>query len=207
MRNPWLFLKRTLDFAAAACLLFLLSPLLLLLAAIVWADAGRPILFRQVRAGVRGRPFRIYKFRTMIRGAERAGLGVHTAETDPRLTRSGRWLRAWSLDELPQLLNILRGEMSFVGPRPTLPYQVERYDDRQRKRLLMRPGVTGWAQVNGRNSLAWPQRIELDVWYVEHWSPWLDLRILLRTPRVVLRREGIYGGDPDPISARETAAP
>ena len=196
-----LLLKRMLDILVAGVLLVILAVPLAVMAILILLDSGRPVLFVQDRAGRNGRPFKIYKFRTMVQNAEEIGLGVFTEENDPRITRVGRWLRKWSLDELPQLFNILKGDMSLVGPRPTLLYQVEKYDDRQRKRLLVKPGVTGWAQVNGRNSLTWPERIELDVWYVEHWSLWLDLYILfVRTPLVVLRREGVYGQVVDEIS-------
>jgi len=201
MKQISLLLKRMLDILVAGVLLVILAVPLAVMAILILLDSGRPVLFVQDRAGRNGRPFKIYKFRTMVQNAEEIGLGVFTEENDPRITRVGRWLRKWSLDELPQLFNILKGDMSLVGPRPTLLYQVEKYDDRQRKRLLVKPGVTGWAQVNGRNSLTWPERIELDVWYVEHWSLWLDLYILfVRTPLVVLRREGVYGQVVDEIS-------
>ena len=118
---------------------------------------------------------------------------MFTHKEDPRITRVGKWLRKLSLDELPQLFNVLRGEMSIVGPRPTLLYQIEKYDARQKKRLLVKPGITGWAQINGRNLLTWPERIELDVWYVENWSLWLDLQIIIRTPIIVFKQQGIYG--------------
>ncbi len=206
-RQVGLVVKRVCDSLISLILTVLLSPVLAAIALLVAVDSGRPILFTQDRVGLNGRSFRIYKFRTMVPNAEKAGLRLFTKEDDPRITRVGRWLRKWSLDELPQLFNIMRGDMSFVGPRPTLAYQVAKYDERQRKRLLMRPGVTGWAQVNGRNSLTWPERIELDVWYVEHWSLWLDLRILLRTVRVVLRREGVYGQMADEISRTADADP
>ncbi|MCX7847875.1 MAG: sugar transferase [bacterium] len=185
-----LFIKRVFDVMVAGAGLVLLSPVMGLIALWIKADSRGPIFFRQVRAGRGGKPFTIYKFRTMVEGAEKGG--YYTAAEDPRITRVGRFLRATSLDELPQLWNILKGEMSVVGPRPTLLYQVEQYNERQRKRLEMRPGVTGWAQVNGRNALSWPERIELDVWYVEHWSLWLDLKILMKTLVVWLRGEGVY---------------
>jgi len=201
LKKTSLIIKRTLDIVLAGVLLVILAVPLAAIALLVLLDSGRPVLFVQERAGLNGRPFKIYKFRAMVQNAEKIGLGVFTEENDPRITRVGRWLRKWSLDELPQLFNILKGDMSFVGPRPTLMYQVEKYDERQRKRLLVKPGVTGWAQVNGRNSLTWPERIELDVWYVEHWSLWLDLYILfVRTPLIVLRRAGIYGQPVDEIS-------
>lgn len=180
-------MRRLVDITVAGSALILLSPLLAALALVVAATMGRPVLFRQVRIGLNGRPFTILKFRSM-----RAGRSVE--ETDAaRLTAVGRGLRALSLDELPQLVNILRGDMSLIGPRPTLPEQVARYAPRQHKRHAVRPGITGWAQVNGRNALAWPDRIELDLWYIEHRSLWLDLRIVGRTLVRVLRPHGLYG--------------
>jgi len=170
--------------------LLVLWPLLLAIALWIKLDSRGPVFFRQTRAGRQGQPFSIFKFRTMVVDAEKSG--YFTAAGDARVTRAGRFLRATSLDELPQLFNILKGEMSIVGPRPTLPYQVEQYTPYQRRRLEMPPGVTGWAQINGRNALSWPERIELDVWYVEHWSLWLDLKILLKTPLVWLKGEGVY---------------
>jgi lipopolysaccharide/colanic/teichoic acid biosynthesis glycosyltransferase len=203
--KPGRWLKRFLDVVASLGLTVLLLIPLAFISLVILLDSGFPIFFVQERAGQGGRPFKIYKFRTMVQNAEQIGLGVYTEESDPRITRVGRWLRKWSLDELPQLFNVLKGDMSLVGPRPTLLYQVEKYNERQRKRLLVKPGITGWAQVNGRNSLTWPERIELDVWYVEHWSLWLDLYILfVRTPLVVLRREGVYGQVVDEISSMDT---
>jgi len=185
-----MLVKRVFDVVVAGAALCVMSPLLAAIALWIKLDSRGPVLFRQVRAGRYGKPFTIFKFRTMVVDAEKSG--YYTAADDPRVTRAGRFLRATSLDELPQLFNILKGDMSIVGPRPTLLYQVEQYTARQRKRLDMRPGVTGWAQVNGRNALSWPERIELDVWYVEHWSMWLDVKILLRTPLVWLKGEGVY---------------
>jgi undecaprenyl phosphate N,N'-diacetylbacillosamine 1-phosphate transferase len=187
-----MFWKRLFDFAVALVLLLLLSPLLLLIALLIKLTSRGPVFFLQERAGRYGQAFTIYKFRTMVVGAEKIGDGFYTGANDARITRIGSFLRAWSLDELPQLFNILKGDMSIIGPRPTLMYQIEEYDDFQKKRLLARPGVTGWAQVNGRNSLTWPERIKLDVWYVENWSFWLDLKILFKTVGVVFKRDGIY---------------
>ena len=195
IRTIQLVVKHAMDRLAAVILLCLLLPALLVVAVAILMESGGPVLFVQTRVGRQGRPFRAYKFRTMVQGAERIGLGTTVGTTDDRITRVGAFLRAWSLDELPQLLNVLKGEMSFVGPRPTLDYQVAQYSPYQRRRLEVKPGITGWAQVNGRNSLPWPKRIELDVWYVDHVSLWLDLRILLRTIGVLLRREGLYGPD------------
>jgi lipopolysaccharide/colanic/teichoic acid biosynthesis glycosyltransferase len=151
------------------------------------------VLYRQRRVGLHGREFELVKLRTMVVGAEREGAGWAVNEGDPRITRVGRLLRRLSLDELPQLWNVVRGDMSLVGPRPTLSYQVERYTARQRRRLEVKPGITGWAQIHGRARLPWDERIELDVWYVEHRSPWVDLQILLRTPLALFG--GTYKGE------------
>jgi exopolysaccharide biosynthesis polyprenyl glycosylphosphotransferase len=188
--GPGLAVKAAGDRLVAFLALALLSPLLAIIAILIKATSRGPVLFRQMRAGLRGRPFSIYKFRTMVVGGERMGAGVHVVRDDPRITRVGRTLRQLGLDELPQFINVLKGEMSLVGPRPTLPYQVERYTPRQRGRLEMRPGIAGWAQIHGRKSLTWPERIEYDLWYIQHWSVWLDIKILWRTAGVVLTREG-----------------
>jgi exopolysaccharide biosynthesis polyprenyl glycosylphosphotransferase len=187
--------KAGLDRAVAAAALVALSPLLGAVALAVRLDSPGPVLYRQERIGYRGRPFALLKFRSMVVDAERHGLRWEVASGDARITRAGRRLRQYSLDELPQLVNVLRGEMSLVGPRPTLAYQVARYTPHQRRRLEVKPGLTGWAQVNGRNAIDWDRRIELDVWYVDHWSLALDLRILLRTPAALLAPEGVYGVD------------
>ena len=192
-RRIQLAVKHALDRVVAGLLLILLSPLLILLAGLIALDTGWPPLFVQERVGRGGNTFLIYKFRTMVKDAVHQGLGTTVASADARITRVGGWLRAWSLDELPQLMNIVKGDMSLVGPRPTFAYQVAQYSPFQRRRLEVKPGVTGWAQVNGRNALPWVKRIELDVWYVDHFSLWLDLRILLRTVGVFIRREGLYG--------------
>lgn len=192
-RDAQLILKHGCDRAAATLLLLLLSPFLIGLSLLILVSSGWPALFIQERVGKDGQLFRLYKFRTMVRDAVRLGLGTTVGKSDDRITWVGRWLRNWSLDELPQVLNVLKGDMSLVGPRPTLEYQVAQYTPFQRRRLEMKPGITGWAQVNGRNALPWLQRIELDVWYVDHFSLWLDLRILWRTVGVFLRREGLYG--------------
>jgi lipopolysaccharide/colanic/teichoic acid biosynthesis glycosyltransferase len=156
-------------------------------------DDGGPVFYRQTRVGQGGRDFELLKLRTMIVGAEAMGAGAAVNRGDARITRAGAVLRRLSLDELPQLWNVIRGDMSVIGPRPTLRYQVERYDERQRHRLDVRPGITGWAQIHGRATLPWSQRIELDLWYVEHRSLALDLRILLRTPLALFG--GTYKGD------------
>jgi lipopolysaccharide/colanic/teichoic acid biosynthesis glycosyltransferase len=140
-------------------------------------------------------PFELWKLRTMVPGAEAMGAGIYVLEGDPRITRVGRVLRRFSLDELPNLFNVLRGDLAIVGPRPTIQEQVDRYTERQRRRLDVTPGITGWAQVNGRTSLPWPERIELDVWYVEHRSFWLDVKILAKTARMLLTGHGLYSED------------
>jgi lipopolysaccharide/colanic/teichoic acid biosynthesis glycosyltransferase len=175
-------LNRALDAAVAALGLAVASPLLAAAAVAIRLEDGGPVLYRQTRVGRDGVDFELLKLRTMVEGAERQGAGFAVDEGDPRITKVGAVLRKLSIDELPQLWNVVRGEMSLIGPRPTLRYQVERYDERQRRRLDVLPGITGWAQIHGRASLSWPERIELDVWYVEHRSPLVDLTILLRTP-------------------------
>jgi exopolysaccharide biosynthesis polyprenyl glycosylphosphotransferase len=194
-------LKRITDIIVSAAGLLVLTPLFLAVAAAIKLTSPGPVFFRQERVGKGGRIFGIFKFRTMIQNAVDHPLGFHTNGNDPRVTRVGRFLRRYSLDELPQFINILLGDMSLVGPRPTLSYQVAKYTDFQKRRLLVPPGVTGMAQVNGRNHLTWPQRIERDVWYVDHWSYGLDMQILWQTVGVVLRREGVDNeGIPDEIS-------
>ena len=186
--------KRTLDLAMSVIGLVLLALPFLLIAALIKLDSRGPVFFRQERVGKDDRRFRPFKFRTMIVGAVGIGLGASASTNDIRITRAGRTLRNWGLDELPQLINVVKGEMSLVGPRPTLPQQVERYHAWHRRRLLVKPGITGWALVHGRNRLTWEERIRYDVWYVNHWSPWIDIRVLVRTLWIVLvTHEGIYG--------------
>jgi lipopolysaccharide/colanic/teichoic acid biosynthesis glycosyltransferase len=175
-------LNRVLDITLAGAGLVVSAPLVALSALAVKLEDRGPVLYRQTRVGKDGADFELLKLRTMIVDAERQGAGFAVDRGDPRITRVGRILRRLSLDELPQLWNVVRGDMSLIGPRPTLRYQVERYDERQRRRLDVRPGITGWAQIHGRATLSWPERIELDVWYVEHRSALLDAKILLRTP-------------------------
>ena len=186
-------MNRAADVAIAGGALLVASPLLALAALAVKLEDGGPVLYRQTRVGRDGADFELLKLRTMVVGAETMGAGLAVNRDDARITRTGRLLRKLSLDELPQLWNVVRGEMSVIGPRPTLRYQVEQYDERQRHRLDVKPGITGWAQVNGRAVLPWAERIELDVWYVEHRSPLLDLRILARTPAALF--SGTYKGD------------
>jgi lipopolysaccharide/colanic/teichoic acid biosynthesis glycosyltransferase len=184
--------NRAFDVLIGGAGIVLASPVLGLAAVAIKAEDGGPVFYRQIRVGRGGEDFELLKLRTMEVGAEARGAGFAVNEGDPRITRVGGLLRRASIDELPQLWNVLRGDMSVIGPRPTLRYQVERYDGRQRRRLEVKPGLTGWAQVNGRAALPWPERIELDVWYVEHRSPGVDLRILLRTPLALFR--GTYKG-------------
>jgi lipopolysaccharide/colanic/teichoic acid biosynthesis glycosyltransferase len=186
-------LNRAADVAAAAAGLAVTSPVLALAALAIKLEDGGPVLYRQRRVGLDGAEFELLKLRTMVVGAERQGAGWAVNRGDPRITKVGRVLRRLSLDELPQLWNVLRGDMSLIGPRPTLAYQVERYTAHQRRRLDVKPGITGWAQVHGRAALPWEDRIELDVWYVDHRSPRLDLRILARTPLALLG--GTYKGE------------
>jgi sugar transferase EpsL len=180
--------KRLFDLLATSLGLLIISPVALVVAVLVWLRHGAPVLFRQQRPGYRGRPFYIYKFRSMTNARNQAGNLLPDAE---RLTSLGRFLRSTSLDELPELFNILRGEMSLVGPRPLLMQYLERYSPEQARRHEVLPGITGWAQVNGRNALAWEDKFKLDVWYVDHRSFWLDIKILLLTFWKAFRREGI----------------
>jgi lipopolysaccharide/colanic/teichoic acid biosynthesis glycosyltransferase len=188
-------LTRLFDIVVGSIALLVTAPVqLLAIVAIRLESKGHPI-YRQRRIGKDGRPFDVLKLRTMVAGAESMGSGLAVNEGDPRITRVGAFLRRFSIDELPNLVNVLRGDMAIVGPRPTVPVQVAQYTDRQRGRLAVRPGITGWAQVNGRATLPWAERIELDLWYVEHRSPLLDLRILARTVRLVTHGEGLYRGE------------
>jgi lipopolysaccharide/colanic/teichoic acid biosynthesis glycosyltransferase len=184
--------KRAMDVVIAGLGLIVASPFLALAALAIKLEDHGPVLYRQQRVGKDGVDFELLKLRTMVVGAEKIGAGLAVNRGDSRITRTGRMLRRLSLDELPQLWNILRGDMSVVGPRPTLRHQVDTYTARQRRRLEVKPGLTGWAQVNGRASLPWDERIELDVWYVEHLSFWLDLRIIARTPLALFG--GTYKG-------------
>jgi lipopolysaccharide/colanic/teichoic acid biosynthesis glycosyltransferase len=190
--NP---LRRALDLVLASLGLALGSPILIAATIAIRIETPGSPFYRQRRVGKDGEPFDLLKLRTMVAGAERIGPGLAVNEGDPRITRVGALLRRFSLDELPNLVNVLRGEMSIVGPRPTIQAQVDQYTQRQRRRLEVKPGITGWAQVNGRASLPWHERIELDVWYVENRSPRLDLRILAKSARLILTGHGLYKGD------------
>lgn len=196
-----LAIKRAFDLCVALLGLLLLAPLFPLIALAIKLDSPGPILFHQERIGQHGQVFRIHKFRTLVADAEHIGSRYVLQRNDQRITRLGAILRRLALDELPQLVNVLKGEMSLVGPRPTLAYQVARYDDAQRLRLLAKPGMTGWAWIHGRKELTWPQRIELDVWYVTHWSLTLDAKILWRSIPLLLGGTGADSSRaPDDIS-------
>jgi lipopolysaccharide/colanic/teichoic acid biosynthesis glycosyltransferase len=184
--------NRAADVAVAGLGLVVASPLIVLAALATKLEDRGPVLYRQTRVGQDGKDFELLKLRSMVVGAEHKGAGYAVDQGDSRITRVGRLVRRTSVDELPQLWNVLRGDMSIIGPRPTLRYQVERYNERQRKRLAVLPGLTGWAQIKGRATLSWDERIELDVWYVEHRSPRVDLTILLRTPLALFG--GTYKG-------------
>ena len=181
-------LRRLIDITVAGLMLLAAAPLMLVLAVLARLAMGSPVLFRQVRAGRGGRPFTLYKFRSMREAFDAGGRPLSDAL---RLTRFGRWLRRTSLDELPQLFNVLRGDMSVIGPRPLLMKYLARYTADQRRRHEVRPGITGWAQVNGRNRLSWPEKFSLDVWYVDHCSLGLDIKILAMTLWIILKRDGI----------------
>jgi lipopolysaccharide/colanic/teichoic acid biosynthesis glycosyltransferase len=188
-------MKRALDLLIAVPAAIVTAPLVLVLCVLIRRESRGGALFKQVRSGLDGEPFEIFKLRTMVSGAEHIGAGLAVLHGDDRITRTGEFLRRTSLDELPNLWNVLRGEMSIVGPRPTLPGQVEQYTEHQRRRLAVAPGITGWAQVNGRATLPWSERIELDIWYVDHRSLWLDLKILALTVRMVVGGHGLYHAD------------
>ena len=188
-------MRRCFDVAFAAVALALTSPVLLAAIVAIRLESRGPAIYRQRRVGLHGEEFDLLKLRTMVDGAEHIGAGLAVNVGDARITRVGKLLRRTSLDELPNLVNVLRGEMAIVGPRPTLPSQVAQYTARERGRLTVRPGMTGWAQVNGRTSLPWADRIELDLWYIEHRSWRLDLKILWRSVRMVFRGEGLYKGE------------
>jgi len=188
-------LTRLFDLIVATAALVITSPILAASALAIRVETPGPVIYRQRRVGRNGEPFEMLKLRTMVSGAETIGAGLAVNEGDPRITRAGALLRRFSLDELPNLINVLRGEMSIVGPRPTVQVQVDQYTDRQRRRLEVKPGITGWAQVNGRTSLPWHERIELDVWYVDHRSLKLDAQILARTVRMLVTSEGLYKGE------------
>ena len=187
-------LPRAVDVAIASLGLALTAPFLLLVMATIRLDSRGPAIYRQKRVGRDAAEFYLYKLRTMVEGADPVGIGTAVPADDPRVTRLGRVLRRFSLDELPNLINVLRGEMNIIGPRPTIPAQVALYTAQQRRRLEVKPGITGWAQINGRVGIPWEERIELDVWYVENRTPRLDLKILARTARLLATGQGLDPG-------------
>lgn len=191
-RNKFLSIKSFFDATSSFIALLILLPMFLIVAIFIKLDSKGPVFFVQERVGKDGKIFKAVKFRTMYDGANKATAGKYIDKDNPYVTKVGKILRRTGIDELPQLINVLKGEMSLVGPRPTLPYQVAKYNDFQKKRLLMKPGITGWALVNGRNKLTWPERIKYDVWYVENWSILLDIKILVKTVWVVAKGEGLY---------------
>lgn len=187
-------MKRIFDILASGIALVVLLPIFAIIGIFIKLDSKGPVFFIQERAGKDGKIFKAYKLRTMVDNAVAIG-GKKISQDDLRITRVGKYLR-WGIDELPQLINVFKGDMGLVGPRPTLIEQVNRYSKEHRRRLEVKPGITGWALVNGRNILSWPKKIELDIWYIDHWSLWLDLKILFKTIWVVIfTREGLYGKD------------
>ena len=187
-----LILKEVFDRIVSFIALVILLPIFLVVAFLIKIDSKGPVFFLQERVGKDGKIFKAIKFRTMFTEAPQKTRGIYINKDNPYVTRVGKFLRRSGIDELPQLINVLKGEMSLVGPRPTLPYQVAKYNDFQKKRLLMKPGITSWALIHGRNKLTWPERIKLDVWYIENWSFWLDIKILIKTVWVVAKGEGLY---------------
>jgi lipopolysaccharide/colanic/teichoic acid biosynthesis glycosyltransferase len=189
-----LILKRVIDIFGALAGLIISAPIFLIVAILIKIDSRGNVFFRHERIGRNGMPFYPFKFRTMVENAINRGLGVTVAENDERITKVGKFLRKWGIDELPQLINVLAGEMSLVGPRPTLMYQVEKYNAFEKKRLLVKPGLAGWALIHGRNSLTWDERIKYDVWYAENWSLGLDFKIMFMTLYLIfIKQEGVYG--------------
>lgn len=194
--NIRLIAKRIMDVIISFVGLLLLFPFFLIICILIKIDSNGSIFFKQERIGKDGKPFYPFKFRTMIEGAVNKGLGITVSENDERITKIGNFLRKYGIDEFPQLINVLNGEMSLVGPRPTLRYQVEKYNNFEKKRLLMKPGLAGWALVHGRNSLKWEERLKYDVWYVENWSLLLDIKIIFKTIYLIfIKQEGVYGKD------------
>lgn len=188
--NTQEIIKRWFDIVLCLILLTLFCPLMIIIALVIKMTSPGEVIYQQQRLGRNGQIFYLLKFRSMVKNAEYIGTGMLLQENDARITPVGRFLRKTSLDELPQLINVLKGDMSMVGPRPAPVFHLNKYDSEQRRRLLVRPGITGWAQVNGRVALYWPQRIELDLWYIDHYSLGLDLLILIKTARAVFDRKG-----------------
>lgn len=186
-------IKKIIDFFVSLIGLIVLSPFFLLIAILIKLDSKGPVIFKQKRAGKNGKIFTMWKFRTMVEQSEKTEMNHNLSEGDLRITKVGRFLRKWTLDEFPQLVNVLRGEMSLVGPRPLPQYQVEKYNDFQKKKLSVKPGMVSLVDVKGRNLVPWDKRFEYDIWYIENWSLLLDLKILFLTPLVILSRKGVYG--------------
>jgi undecaprenyl phosphate N,N'-diacetylbacillosamine 1-phosphate transferase len=201
-----LTLKRFFDVAVAASTLFLLSPLIVLIALAIKLDDGGPVLFVQDRVGKNRRNFRCFKFRTMIVGAESNGNGRSVAENDDRITAVGRWLRKWTLDEIPQLINVLKGDMSIVGPRPWVPSEAAYCGSTEIRRFDFRPGMAGWAWIHGRNLVPWGERVRMDVWYVDNWSLRLDAYILAKAVVLLFKRRGVYGNGEQGAWSKEHGA-
>lgn len=208
MRNFQLFIKRIFDIILSIMLLlFLIAiPVMIVIPIVIKLTSKGPAIFTQERTGKDGKVFKIYKFRTMRIPEESLDINGNQLEPKQRITKVGAFLRKTSLDELAQIFNIINGTMSFIGPRPTLPYQMERYNERQLKRHNMRPGITGWAQVNGRNNLTWTEKIEYDIEYIENFSLWFDIKIIFKTIFVVFKKEGIEFTKDDAINAKEPIA-
>ncbi|RPJ79542.1 MAG: sugar transferase [Alphaproteobacteria bacterium] len=190
-----IFVKRCVDILCSSLGLVILSPLFGIIAFAIRLTSWGPVIFHQKRCGLKKCEFTLYKFRSMVEGAQNKGLGYAVEKNDFRITKVGKFIRATSIDELPQLYNVLKGDMSLVGPRPTISSEVEKFSKEMQKRQDVRPGITGWAQVNGRNSLSWDDKLLLDVWYVENWNLWLDIKILFKTPLALFDKESIYGVD------------
>lgn len=195
LRMIQVILKRLIDIFLSILGMIIASPVILIIALAIKITSKGPAVFIQERVGKDGVPFRMYKFRSMKQGSEGLTHGKYITRDNENITRVGKFFRRWALDELPQLVNVLKGDMSIVGPRPTLQYQVDRYNDFQRRRLNVKPGITGWAQVNGRNMLNWPERMELDIWYADNWNLLLDIKIILRTAGALLRREFSFAAE------------
>lgn len=189
-----MIIKRIFDFIGSIILLIILPPFFIIVAILIKLDSKGPVFFKQNRIGKNEQLFKIVKFRTMVDDAENIGPGIYTSEIDPRITRIGKVLRKLSIDEIPQIINILKGDMSFIGPRPAPIHHLNQYSEKEKLRLRMKPGITGWSQVNGRNKITWPERIEKDIWYIENYSLWLDIKIFFKTIKVILTSEGIYSG-------------
>lgn len=185
-------INETLNRVLALIIGLICLPFLIVIAIFIKITSVGPVFYQQQRVGKNNREFLVLKFRTMVVNAEHLGAGINVSKNDKRITRVGKFLRKYSLDELPQLINILKGDMNFIGPRPTVPQQVKKYTPKQMGRLKIKPGLTGWAQVNGRNALSWPERIDLDLWYIKNRNIWIDILIIIKTFTTVINKRGIY---------------